>query len=153
LQTDSAPEAVVTRAEAAFDQARQELSRLSVQLYRELFPQRLHKPDTRRDQSEVIRAVRDELSKNHPKPEGLVEAHRRNLDEFRRFIVEHNLLELPPQQTLVVQEMPAFKRGVTAAEYLAPGVLESTSQWRATYYVDPIDPAWDAARVESYLRG
>ncbi len=153
LQTDSTPEVIVTRAEAAFDQARQELSRLSVQLYRELFPQRLHRPGTRQDQGEVIRAVRDKLSKDHPKPEELVEAHRRNLDEFRRFIVEHNLLELPPQQTLVVQEMPAFKRGVAAAEYLAPGVLESTSQWRATYYVDPIDPAWDAARVESYLRG
>jgi uncharacterized protein (DUF885 family) len=154
LETDSTPEKVVPSAEAAFDKARLELSRLAVQLHQELFPrQGPPRAGTRKDQAAVIRAVRDELSKDHPKPQELVEAHRRNLDEFRRFIVEQNLLELPPRQTLVVREMPPFKRGVTAAEYLAPGVLESTTQWRATYYVDPIDPAWDAARVESYLKG
>ena len=72
---------------------------------------------------------------------------------FRRFIEEHDLLELPPKETLAVREMPLFKRGVAAAEYLAPGVLQPAAQWQATYYVDPINPSWDAARIESYLRG
>jgi uncharacterized protein (DUF885 family) len=49
--------------------------------------------------------------------------------------------------------MPPFKRGSSAAEYLAPGVLEHRDQWAATYFVDPIDPTWDAARIESILRG
>ena len=82
-----------------------------------------------------------------------MEAHRRNLEAFRAFIEEHGLLELPPKETLVVREMPLFKRGVAAAEYLAPGVLQTAAQWQATYYVDPINPAWDAARIESYLKG
>jgi uncharacterized protein (DUF885 family) len=75
------------------------------------------------------------------------------LDDFRSFIESHHLLRLPPKETLVVKEMPLFKRGVAAAEYLAPGVLYKKAQWQATYYVDPIDPAWSAERVESYLRG
>jgi uncharacterized protein (DUF885 family) len=49
--------------------------------------------------------------------------------------------------------MPAFKRGSSAAEYLAPGVLLKQPVWHATYYVDPIDPTWKPERVESYLRG
>ncbi|HEU0046082.1 MAG TPA: DUF885 family protein, partial [Nitrososphaera sp.] len=95
---------------------------------------------------------KDELSKDHPAAADLVEAHRRKLDDLRGFIATHDLLELPPKATLLVKEMPLFKRGVAAAEYLAPGLLESKPQWQATYYVDPIDPSWDAARVESYLR-
>jgi uncharacterized protein (DUF885 family) len=63
------------------------------------------------------------------------------------------LISLPPAETLIVREMPPFKRGSAAAEYLAPGVLERRDKWAATYFVDPIDPTWDAARVESILRG
>ena len=47
----------------------------------------------------------------------------------------------------------AAQRGASGAEYLSPGMLERTGAWHATYYVDPIDPAWPAERVESYLRG
>jgi uncharacterized protein (DUF885 family) len=155
LQTDWSPESVIPKAEESFKQSQSELSSLAVELYKELFPRKpLPKPaDSPQSQAKIIRMVRDELAKDHPKAEDLVEAHRRNLDEFREFIKQQNLLELPPKETLLVQEMPQFKRGVAAAEYLAPGVLESAAQWRATYYVDPINPTWDAARIESYLKG
>src|SRR5262245_21087547 len=155
LQTQMTPELIVPRAKSAFDKARQELLQVAVQLQKELLP-KTALPAYENDpkaQTQLIRAVRDELSKDHPKAEDLVEAHRRNLDDFRRFIEAHHLLELPPKETLVVREIPLFKRGVTAAEYLAPGVLQAAAQWQATYYVDPINPSWDAARVESYLRG
>jgi uncharacterized protein (DUF885 family) len=66
---------------------------------------------------------------------------------------QHDLLSLPPRETLRVEPMPAFKRGSQGAEYLAPGVLIRNPTWHATYYVDPIDPSWPAERVESYLRG
>jgi uncharacterized protein (DUF885 family) len=155
LQTNLSPASVIPRAEAAFKKNREELFQVALQLYKELFPQK-HTPGPVNSpviQSRIIRQVNDELSKDHPKPGELVEAHRRNLDDFRRFIEKHDLLQLPPSETLVVKEMPPFKRGVAAAEYLAPGVLEGKSQWQATYYVDPIDPSWEAQRVESYLRG
>jgi uncharacterized protein (DUF885 family) len=82
-----------------------------------------------------------------------VQAHARNLDALRAFIVKHDLLELPPKETLTVEPMPGFKRGSQAAEYLAPGVFEQKASWKATYYVDPIDPTWPKDKVESYLRG
>jgi uncharacterized protein (DUF885 family) len=158
LQTRLTPEDAISRAQAAFQKARLELYSLAVQLHKELFPSHppssLHSSgDESAAQSQIIRDVKDELSKEHPKADELVEAHRRNLDGFRAFIEQHDLLQLPPKATLQVKEMPSFKRGVLAAEYLAPGVLEDKAQWQATYYVDPIDPAWDPQTVESYLRG
>jgi len=155
LQTVVTPEALATKAEQAFQHARQELFRVAVILHGELFPGKAP-PGTNgmpEAQSRLIRLVKDELSKDHPSASGLVEAHRRNLDDFRRFIVEHDVIALPPAETLIVREMPPFKRGSSAAEYLAPGVLELRDKWSATYFVDPIDPTWDAARIESILRG
>src|SRR5207249_770038 len=75
------------------------------------------------------------------------------LDGLRAFIERHDLLDLPPKDTLRVEPMPSFKRGSTAAEYLAPGILERKQEWHSIYYVDPIDPTWPAEKVESYLRG
>jgi uncharacterized protein (DUF885 family) len=155
LQTTATPEALAVKARQAFQHARQELFRVATALHGELFP---GKPAaatgaTQEAQSKVIRSVKDELSNDHPSAAGLVDAHRKNLDDFRRFIVEHDLIALPPAEALVVREMPPFKRGTAAAEYLAPGVLERRDKWTATYFVDPIDPNWDAARIESILRG
>jgi len=155
LQTTITPEALAAKAKQAFQHARQELFTVAVTLNGELFPRKTPpgadaSPEA---QSRLIRLVKDELSKDHPSAARLVEAHRKNLDDFRRFIVEHDLIALAPAETLVVQEMPPFKRGSSAAEYLAPGVLERREKWAATYFVDPIDPTWDAARIESILRG
>lgn len=149
LQTRLTPESMVSQAEESFRKSKAELYAVAAVLYKELFPGKA----APKSEAESIRRVRDELSKNHPKASELVQAHGRNLDEFRRFIEKHDLLALPPADTLTVQEMPLFKRGSAAAEYLAPGVLENKPQWKATYYVDPVDPSWDAGRVESYLRG
>jgi uncharacterized protein (DUF885 family) len=155
LQTTLTPSETVKRAEAAFRRAADELYVVARRLHRQLFPKDKDPganpyPESR---AALINKVKAELSKNHPKPDELVAAHGRNLDALRDFIVKHDLLALPPRETLVVEPMPAFKRGSQAAEYLAPGVLDRRPAWHATYYVDPIDPTWPPERVESYLRG
>ena len=155
LETVVKPEALATRAREAFDRVNEELYEVTLQLHAELFPGRPH-PTLQTNAAQklaTILQVRDALSKDHPQPERLVEAHRRNLDEFRSFIEKQNLLALPPADTLRVEPMPLYKRGVAAAEYLAPGILENSPHWTATYFVDPIDPTWSADRIESYLRG
>jgi uncharacterized protein (DUF885 family) len=149
LQTKLTPAQVVPRAEAAFKAARSELAQLARKLHQQMFP----KERMVADDKKIIEAVRNELAKDHAKPDELVAAHARNLDALRAFIEQKNLLALPPRDTLVVEPMPPFKRGSTAAEYLAPGVLVRSAKWHATYYVDPIDPSWPPERVESYLRG
>jgi uncharacterized protein (DUF885 family) len=155
LQTSLTPDEVVPRAEAAFKAARKELYAVSLKLHKQLWPKEAQ-PGENADaatQAKIIGKVKDAIAKDHAKPAELVAAHARNLDNLRAFIQKHDLLALPPKETLLVEPMPAFKRGSSAAEYLAPGVLDRKPVWHATYYVDPIDPTWPAERVESYLRG
>src|SRR5262245_13877281 len=91
LQTTVSPESVALKARQAFERARHELFTVAMALHSELFPGRpLSKVGaTSEADSGLIRRVKDELSKDHPSAAGLVEAHRKNLDDFRRFIVEH----------------------------------------------------------------
>ncbi len=153
LQTDLTPEQLATRADAAFKTAREDLYQLSLRLHGKLWPQEKLAPSkVPADQAKVIARVRDEISKDHPKPDVLVQAHAARLDALRAFIEKHDLLALPPKETLTVEPMPEFKRGSAGAEYLSPGMLDPTVQWKGTYYVDPVDPTWPAEKVESYLR-
>jgi uncharacterized protein (DUF885 family) len=155
LQTNLTTAQVIPRAEAAFAEAKKGLYATARRLHQQLWPKE-PVPAENADaaaQKKVIERVKDEIAKDHAKPEELVQAHARNLDNLRAFIVKQDLLELPAKETLTVEAMPLFKRGSTAAEYLAPGVLEKKQSWKATYYVDPIDPTWAKDRVESYLRG
>jgi len=155
LQTDLTPAQLEDRARAAFAAARAQLYVECEKLHRKLWPNDVLPAGVTAPaaQHKVIQRVVDELGKDHPRPDELVAAHGRNLDALRAFIEKHDLVALPPRDTLRVEPMPAFKRGSTAAEYLAPGVLVRNPNWRATYYVDPIDPSWPPDRVESYLRG
>ncbi len=155
LQTRLSPDEVIPRAEKDFAEARAQLTTISQKLHDELWPAEAKLAGKKLDGAEakkLINRVKDELSKSHPKAEELVQAHARNLDGLRAFITEHDLLSLPPKESLSVTEMPAFKRGSAAAEYLAPGILDKRPGFHATYYVDPIDPSWKPERVESYLR-
>ena len=155
LQTRLTPDEVIPLAEKAFSEARQELTAVSAKLHDELWPSEPKIGGTKLGGAEakrLINRVKDELAKEHARPDQLVEAHAQNIDRLRAFIEAHDLLSLPPTDSLSVTAMPTFKRGSSAAEYLAPGILDKRPGFHATYYVDPIDPTWPADRIESYMR-
>jgi uncharacterized protein (DUF885 family) len=149
LQTTRSPDEMYARAEAEFRKTRKTLAALAKKIHASLWPGQ----PLPGDDGAVIGKVKDALAVDHPKPDELVAAHGRKLDALRAFIEQHKLVPIPPRETLSVEAMPAFKRGSSAAEYLAPGILEQRPTFHATYYVDPIDPTWAPERVESYLRG
>ncbi len=149
LQTTRTPDEVVEHAQTELKRVHAALGDVAKQLHQDLWPGIMPPQNL----GELIGKVKDELSKHHAKPDDLVASHARNLDALRAFIEKNDLLTLPPKESLRVEPMPAFKRGSSAAEYLAPGVLTPSKEWRATYYVDPIDPTWPKDKVESYLRG
>ncbi|HLL52709.1 MAG TPA: DUF885 domain-containing protein [Myxococcaceae bacterium] len=153
LQTDLKPEELAARADKAFRAAREELYQVSLRLHGKLWPrEQVARSEAPADQAKLIAKVRDEISKDHPKADVLVQAHAARLDALRAFIEKNDLLPLPPKETLSVEPMPEFKRGSAGAEYLSPGMLDPNVQWRGTYYVDPVDPTWPPEKVESYLR-
>ena len=155
LQTRMTLEEVIPIARAEFARSRAELYAVSRRLHVQLWPGEPQPPvdADAASQARVIGRVKDEIARDHPKAAELVQAHARNLDRLRAFIEKHDLLTLPPRESLSVVAMPEFKRGSSAAEYLAPGVLDKTPTFHATYYVDPVDPTWPPERVEEYMRG
>ena len=154
LQTDMTPAQLQKAAEEAFEAERGKLYAIARGLSAELFPKEAAPAENapRPAQAQVIRRVLEELSRNHPPAAQLVEAHAEKLATLRTFIAEKNLLTLPPPDTLRVLPEPEYKRGASGAEYLSPGMLDKTSKWHGTFYVDPVDPSWPPEKVESYLR-
>ncbi|MEZ4363769.1 MAG: DUF885 domain-containing protein [Kofleriaceae bacterium] len=155
LQTSLPMDDVIARAERRFASAKRELFATARKLHGALWPKE-PTPPANADaaiQKRTIERVKAELSKDHPKAPDLVASHAANLDNLRAFITKHDLLALPPADTLRVEPMPLFKRGAAGAEYLAPGVLLRQPSWHSTYYVDPVDESWPAEKIESYLRG
>jgi uncharacterized protein (DUF885 family) len=154
LQTDMTPAQLQKAAEEAFEAERGRLYTIARGLSAELLPKEAAPAENapRPAQAQVIRRVLEELSKNHPPAAQLVEAHAEKLATLRTFIAEKNLLTLPPPDTLRVLPEPEYKRGASGAEYLSPGMLDKTSKWHGTFYVDPVDPSWPPEKVESYLR-
>ena len=153
LQTDLKPEEVAARAEQAFRANREELYRVALKLHAGLWPQeKLAATQVPAEQARVIARVRDAISADHPQAELLVQAHAAKLDSLREFIEQKDLFALPPKEILSVEPMPLFKRGGAGAEYLSPGMLDTTTVWKGTYYVDPVDPTWPPEKVDSYLR-
>jgi Bacterial protein of unknown function (DUF885) len=154
LQTDMTPAELLKAAEDAFAAERRDLYTIARGLFVELWPQEPAPAENAAGpgQPQIIRRVFDELSKNHPLAERLVQAHAEKLAGLRTFIAEKKLLKLPPADTLRVLPEPEYKRGATGAEYLAPGMLDTSAKWHGTFYVDPVDPSWPPEKVESYLR-
>src|SRR5581483_1738093 len=102
LQTSLTADEMVARAEASFKRARAELYAAARGLHKTLWPaapQPAENADAQA-QKKIIEKVKDELAKDHPKPDDLVASHARNLDALRGFIEKHDLLALPPRETL-----------------------------------------------------
>ena len=154
LQTDLTPAVLADRALAAFQQTRGELFALARKLHAQNWPSEGPIPADadKATQQKVIRRVLAKITDDHPTAPDFVRAHARTLDELRHFIDDKGLLPLPPADTLAVEEMPAFKRGSSGAEYLSPGMLDTQTPWKGTFFVDPVDPSWPADKVDSYLR-
>jgi len=154
LQTEVTPAQLEKDAQAAFEAERGRLYATARGLHAELWPKDPAPAENApaAEQAKVIRRVLDEISKNHPPADQLVQAHADKLAGLRTFIEEKKLLKLPPADTLRVLPMPEFKRGGTGAEYLAPGMLDKSGMWHGTFYVNPVDPSWPPEKVESYLR-
>ena len=99
----------------------------------------------------TARQVLDAVSTDHPAAADLLAVTQSRLNGLRRFIEEHHLLTVPPSVAAKVVETPPFMRAVTIASMDTPGPFE-TKATEAYYNVTLPDPAWPAARVESYMR-
>jgi uncharacterized protein (DUF885 family) len=103
--------------------------------------------DPSRTPAEVIKS----LSSEHPTAQDLIASVRRTVEEARQYVVDHDIVTLPSEVRVQVEETPPYVRNGSFASMSAAGPYE-TKATEAFYYVTPVDPSWDAKRQEEHLR-
>jgi uncharacterized protein (DUF885 family) len=145
LQTDLGPDAVLAQAKKRIPELHAEMARVGRQI---LGAGAAQKSKTDRD---VIREALAKVAADHPAPSALFSTVRKDFDDARAFVRDHQLLTLGAHDNLKVIETPAFLRsqlGVAAFD----GAPPLMPQLGAFYYVTPFPPDWPKEKVEAKLR-
>lgn len=103
------------------------------------------KIDAARTPLEVWHGVQDD----HPAQGELVPAARAVVEELFAFIKDRHLVELPPNEHVVVAPAPAYDLGL-ASMHSSPPLEPHPIQ--SFYYVTDADAAWPKARQNAWLR-
>jgi uncharacterized protein (DUF885 family) len=86
----------------------------------------------------------------HPAPGELVNVGRQQVEELATFLQRHQLITLPPGESITVAPTPDFYRWSFASMW-TPGPFE-TKATRAYYYLTDADASWPAERKDEHLR-
>jgi uncharacterized protein (DUF885 family) len=131
LVTGKTPEQVLSEAEAALKNVRDEMVKLAA--------------------PRPVKVALDKIAQQHATPETFLDQARNTLEEATKFVREKHLVSLPARSNLQVIPTPEFMRGIYAVAGFAPApALEP--QLGAFYWVTPIPPNWPKDRIESKLR-
>ena len=104
------------------------------------------------DPSKSPDQVMADLIKDHPTAETLIPTARDELVALRKFIVDRNLVPLPPEHAPTVTPTPTFERALIEAAEDSPGPYDTVAK-QAFYYITPPDPSLTPEQREEYLEG
>ncbi len=150
LNTDLESEEIVRRAEEEFKKVKKEMYETALPLHQEFFPDREHKETVEKLQNIIVREVLDEIAKDQPQPEKLVDVCKDIMDDLTQFVKEKDLIDLSGINPLTVDWTPEFSRGVAIAGLDSPGPLDKDME--SYYRVSPVPKDWTEDEVKSYLR-
>ena len=94
--------------------------------------------------------VLEELGKNHPAPEQLLNSFHATFGGLVRFIRSHHIVTIPSDVRPILEETPPFMRATTIASMDTPGPFE-THATEAYFNVTLPDPTMTPAQVEGYM--
>jgi hypothetical protein len=103
--------------------------------------------DSTRTAEELI----GELKKVHPTADELQDTYKRFMESAKAFIIEHKLIDLPPNEQLDMIATPPFNRGIIPyAAYFGPAVYAPRQIGK--FMVTPVEEK-DPQKREEILRG
>ena len=154
LRSDMTPEQVVARAEREYTAVRNEMIRIARESWPTWFPDRpapTAESAGSRDaaDSQTVRAVLDEIAKEHQRPEDLLDFCRGELGRIESFCRERNVVGLA-EEPLTIMWTPVFLRAFGGAMLDSPGPLDKKE--KAFFCITPTPDDWTPEQVESYLR-
>src|SRR6202041_1375472 len=95
-------------------------------------------------------AVLEELGKNHPAPDHLLDAFRATFNGLVSFIRANHIVSIPSDVRPIVEETPPFMRATTFASMDTPGPFEKHAT-EAYFNVTLPDPTMTPAEVEGFM--
>jgi uncharacterized protein (DUF885 family) len=98
-----------------------------------------------------VEQVLEQVQKQHPAPNQLLQAFQNSLAGIREFIEQKKLLTIPPGAPPVIEETPPFERATTEASLDTPGAYE-TKDKKALFNVTTPDPKWTPERTEGWMK-
>ena len=104
------------------------------------------------DPSKTPQQILEELEKDHPAPDKLLQTFRDTLGGLKDYLEDHHIVKLPSQVLPIVQETPPFARALTFASMDTPGPFEKVAK-EAFFNVTLPESAWSAKEVEEHMAG
>ena len=102
------------------------------------------------DPGKTPRVVLDDLEKDHPPADQLLQAFRDECVKLRDFIVAKKIITLPSPVLPILEETPPFARALTFASMDTPGPYEKVAT-QAYFNVTLPEKDWPAERIEDYM--
>jgi uncharacterized protein (DUF885 family) len=131
LVAGKTPEQVLSEAEAALKDTREQMAKLAA--------------------PHSIREALDAIAMQHTTPEHFLDEARKDLDLATEFVRQKHLVTIPSRNNLQVIPTPEFMRGTYGVAGFNPAPAFEP-QLGAFYWVTPIPGNWPKERVDSKLR-
>jgi uncharacterized protein (DUF885 family) len=131
LVAGKTPEQVLSEAEAALKDTREQMAKLAA--------------------PHSIREALDAIARQHTTPEHFLDEARKDLDLATEFVRQKHLVTIPSRNNLQVIPTPEFMRGTYGVAGFNPAPAFEP-QLGAFYWVTPIPGSWPKERIDSKLR-
>jgi uncharacterized protein (DUF885 family) len=96
--------------------------------------------------------VLEDLRKDHPPADQLLQTFRNTLGGLREFIEQQKIITIPSTVPPIVEETPPFARALTTASMDTPGAYETKAK-EAMFNVTLPEPDWKPEKVEQWMQG
>ncbi len=104
------------------------------------------------DPNKTPQLILEELEKDHPAPDKLLQTFRDTLGGLKSFLEDRHIVRVPSQVLPIVEETPPFMRALTFASMDTPGPYEKVAK-EAFFNVTLPEAAWSAKEVEEHMAG
>src|SRR5258708_32553225 len=104
------------------------------------------------DPKKTPQQILEELEKDHPSADKLLDTFRDVNTKLRAFILARKIITIPSPVLPILEETPPFARALTTASMDTPGPYETVAK-EAYFNVTLPEKDWKPERVEDYMRG
>jgi len=102
------------------------------------------------DPSKTPQQILDEVRKDHPSADKLLDAFRDTLGGLRDYIAQHHIATIPSPVPPILEETPPFMRALTSASMDTPGPYEKVAK-EAFFNVTLAEKNWTPQHIEEHL--